>query len=135
LAAGSAGRFEVCRQATDELLELVPAEKSAIRVELVAFRAFVDQITGRLDDALALTRRELAALGPAQHAERAALLIELANNALVRCDYPALAQRAADALRSHSAPPTHCARPRVRTGTRCGLWPRRRSVTPPTTWQ
>jgi ATP/maltotriose-dependent transcriptional regulator MalT len=99
LAAGSAGRFEVCRQATDELLELVPAEKSAIRVELVAFRAFVDQITGRLDDALALTRRELAALGPAQHAERAALLIELANNALVRCDYPALAQRAADALR------------------------------------
>jgi ATP/maltotriose-dependent transcriptional regulator MalT len=99
LAAGSAGRFETSRRATDELLALLPPDQAAARVEIVAFRAFVDHVTGCLDDARALTDRELAALGHDQYAERAALRIELANNALVRCDFDALVEHAEIALR------------------------------------
>lgn len=98
LSAGAAGLFEVSRRAVDELLALAPAEMVSVRVELVAFRAFLDVVVGRLDDAKALVERELATLPAGHLAERAALRIELANNALARSDYGALARHSSAAL-------------------------------------
>jgi ATP/maltotriose-dependent transcriptional regulator MalT len=99
LTAGAAGQFDTSRRAIDELLTLVPAEMAPIRVELVAFRAFLDHVTGRADDARALVEQELAMLTDEQAAERAALHIELASNALVRSDHRTLAEHGWQALR------------------------------------
>src|SRR5207302_2129294 len=57
-AAGAAGRLSECRAAVDELLALAPPAMAQARAQLVAFRAFVDHLSGRLDDARDLVRRE-----------------------------------------------------------------------------
>jgi ATP/maltotriose-dependent transcriptional regulator MalT len=97
-AAGAAGRFNECRAAVDELLTLAPPAMADARAQLVAFRAFVDHLSGRLDDARDLVRRELARLAPDAVAARSALRIELATDALLRNDHAALAEHAEAAL-------------------------------------
>lgn len=75
-----------------------PRPRWPTRARLVAFRAFVDHLSGRLDDARDLVRRELAGLAPDAVAARAALRIELATDALLRNDHAALAENAEAAL-------------------------------------
>jgi predicted ATPase len=91
LNAGAAGRLAECAVAVDQLLDLIPANRPDTRVRLVALRVFVDHAAGRHEHAHALAQRELRRLPAPARAERAALLVELGVNALLRADYRALA--------------------------------------------
>ena len=99
LAAGSSGLFETGRAAADELLEIVPRELGEIRVQLVAFRAFLDHVVGQHDRARTLVERELAHFGEGRLAEKAALHTELALNAFLCADHEGLGRHALLAYR------------------------------------
>ena len=95
---GAAGELTASRDALREVLALVPAEHAALRGQVVAFIAMIEQLLGHQDEAHALLMDTLAAQPDPASPAATALRIELANERMFVTDFPAMRQHAAEAL-------------------------------------
>ncbi|MEA2347058.1 MAG: hypothetical protein QOG62_845 [Thermoleophilaceae bacterium] len=89
-ALAAAGRLAEARQALHDTVELLPPELAAIRGQIVAAIAMVENLMGRHGEATALLEQALDELTDAGSPEAAALMIELANDGLYAPDYQAM---------------------------------------------
>ena len=93
-----AGRIDEAAERVAEALPLVPREQVATRVELLGMGAGIDHLRGRHSEARAGLLAALASLPPGPSAERTAVQIELAVDAIYTTDDSAVADEAANAL-------------------------------------
>ena len=86
-ALRSAGELEACRDTVLEAIELLPADATERRIELIAQCAAVEHWMGRHDEAHARLARAWDGLPSADTPEAAALQIELAVDGLYEMDF------------------------------------------------
>jgi DNA-binding NarL/FixJ family response regulator len=97
-ALGAAGELAESRDALREVLALIPAGEAALRGQVVAFVALIEQLLGHQEEAHALLTDALAAQPDARSQAATALRIELAKERYFVADWRGMRGYAAGAL-------------------------------------
>ena len=97
-ALGAAGRFEESRATLEEVLLALPQDQTAVRAQVIAGCARIDQILGRHGEARDLLASMLDALGDEPSEEGTELKIQLASECFFTGDFEGLRRWVREAL-------------------------------------
>jgi DNA-binding CsgD family transcriptional regulator len=97
-ALGYAGRLDDARRVLDEVLSLLPADQHAVRGQVVASTARLDQLLGRHDAARRLLMRTLDGLPDPTSPEATELKVQLAGACFFNGDFEGLRRWVGEAL-------------------------------------
>jgi ATP/maltotriose-dependent transcriptional regulator MalT len=97
-ALGYGGKLEEAREALDEVLALLPADQVAVRGQVVAAAARIDQLLGRHQAALDLLTGALEAVPGRSGPEATELKVQLAGACFFNSDFEGLRRWVAEAL-------------------------------------
>jgi DNA-binding NarL/FixJ family response regulator len=97
-ALGYAGRLEEAREALDDVLDLLPPDQLAVRGQVVAAAARIDQLLGNHQAAMDLLTESLDRIPDRSAAEATELKVQLAGTCFFTGDFDGLRRWVAEAL-------------------------------------